>query len=92
MFIYTFMKRLLYLFLFLLFAAIGQAQDVLSQRLSMKLDEVSLEVALYALTDEADVNLTFSNRQIPDVTISLNSESETLASILGKILKGTNLH
>ena len=91
MFIYTFMKRLLYLFLLLLFAAVGQAQDVLSQKLSMKLDEVSLEYALYALTDEADVNLSFSNRQIPDVKISLSSESETLASILEKMLKGTNL-
>ena len=68
------------------------AQSVLDRTLNFKAKNEALEDVLYALTDAAQVNISFSNSILPkDKKVSISLKKKTVRYILTEILINTNL-
>ena len=77
-------------FSFLYFSA--TAQSVLDRNLNFKAKNEPLVDVLYALTEAAQVNISFSNSILPeDKKVSISVRNKTIRYILTEILINTNL-
>jgi hypothetical protein len=73
---------------FLLLTPVLSAQDsILERRIDFQVSKVSLEAALYQLMEEADINISFSNRLLPaDQRFSYQFQQITIGDILAQML------
>ncbi|MCO6492517.1 MAG: TonB-dependent receptor [Phaeodactylibacter sp.] len=85
------MKRLYLLLAFFLFAANIRAQSVLEQPVSLSGKGLSLEEALYRLSDLPGVSLSFSNDILPLRRFDLDLKGRQLKDVLDELLRGTAL-
>ncbi|MCB0567104.1 MAG: carboxypeptidase-like regulatory domain-containing protein [Phaeodactylibacter sp.] len=85
------MKRLSLLLAVLLAAANIRAQSVLEQPVSIKGKGLLLEQALYQLSDQEGVNLSFSNDILPLRRLDVDIRGQRLARVLDELLQGTKL-
>jgi len=67
------------------------AQSTLQQRITISLEELSVEDALYQLTDQAGIKISFSNIILPDRLVSLNYQQATLEEVLNDLLAGSSI-
>lgn len=68
------------------------SQSPLDERLSIDLENESLENALYELLEQAESGISFNNDLIPeDKFITIRATDKTLREILNTLLSGTNL-
>jgi len=85
-------RQALILFFSLLYFSLG-AQNILDQSLNFRVKNQALEDVLYALTDAAAVNISFSNSILPaDKKVSISVKRKTVRYILNEILINTNLN
>ena len=85
------MKRLYLLLAVFLSAMALRAQSVLEQPVSIVGKGLSLEEALYRLSDQEGVNLSFSNDILPLRRLNIDIREGTLAQALEELLRGTAL-
>ncbi len=86
------MKNYFFILLFSLLYFSATAQNVLDRTLNFKAKNESLEDVLYALTEAAQVNISFSNSILPtDKKVSILVKRKTVRYILTEILINTNL-
>ncbi|MGK0364193.1 MAG: outer membrane receptor for ferrienterochelin and colicin [Saprospiraceae bacterium] len=86
------MKRHFFILFFSLVYFSATAQNVLDRTLNFRAKNEPLEDVLYALTDAAEVNISFSNSILPaDKKVSISVKRKTVRYILTEILINTNL-
>ena len=69
-----------------------QAQDVLSQRISIQIPEGSLDQALYQLITEARLNISYNNDLVEDLSVKgLVARDRPVGEILDELLRNTNI-
>ena len=86
------MQKYLFILSFSLIAFSAAAQNVLDRTLNFRAKSEPLEDVLYALTDAAEVNISFSNSILPvDKKVSISVKKKTVRYILTDILINTNL-
>ena len=86
------MKKYLFILFFSLLYISVNAQNVLDRSLNFRVKDEPLEDALYALTDAAGVNISFSNAILPaNKKVSISVKRKTVRYILTELLINTNL-
>ncbi len=70
-------------------AMFGQAP--LDQLVSLRLEQQSLEEALYLLLEQEEVRLSFRNDQLPATTVSINVRRQPVHLVLDQLLQNTSL-
>lgn len=68
-----------------------QAQHVLEQKVSIRVENVLLEEALFQLMDRHAVQLSFTLEILPKKTITLSLKNEQLQTVLEQLLKNTGI-
>lgn len=86
------MKRLLHIIFFLVLLSQLKAQSPLEVKTDLVVQEASLETTLNTLIDESGVPISFVNSILPtQIRISTQIRNKSIATILDKVLKETNL-
>jgi hypothetical protein len=68
------------------------SQTPLDARVSLEVENMSLETALYLLVEQSKVKLSFSNSIIPnDKRVTIKAENESLRTVLDQLLKETGV-
>lgn len=81
-----------YLLFFLLLSFSLQAQNLLDESCSIKLEEVTIAEALHQLSSQTNIQIAFSKRFFsPNKRLSFSIKDEPLQSVLERILEGTNI-
>jgi TonB-dependent starch-binding outer membrane protein SusC len=68
------------------------AQDLLSKRLTLKIEDKSLKVAVKTIEKEADIDISY-RKGLPDLDkkVSVDIQNEPLSVVLNRIFANTNL-
>lgn len=86
------MKKLYPLLFFLCANFVVSGQSSLDDPVSIALENASLTDALYALIDEAEVDLSFPNSIIPNIKkYTFEANQQPLREVLNRLLAGTEL-
>jgi outer membrane receptor for ferrienterochelin and colicin len=85
------MKKYLLAFSILLLSAPTFAQGLLDQKVTISIEKLSLEETIYALIDQADVNIAFNHDILPEKLIDRSFRNTPLKNILQEIFRGTPL-
>jgi hypothetical protein len=86
------MIRLLILLpLSIAFLGLAQAQEALNERVSIEIEAATLEEAIYILTDQEGIKLTFGNHILPEYKINLSFQDAPLNEVLDVLLEKSNL-
>ncbi|MCB9273282.1 MAG: TonB-dependent receptor [Lewinellaceae bacterium] len=86
------MKQPLLIFLLLFsFLTASQAQYLMERRVSLDVEGLSLEQALYQLADANDIQLSFSNDILPDRRVSMHVDGVSLKVVLAQLLQHSAL-
>ena len=85
------MKRLLLFSLLIMLAFAGRAQLDIVEPISIQFDEVTLENALYQITDQVGVKISFGNNILPEKSIDQQFTDEPLNNVLETLLQGTSI-
>ena len=71
---------------------IGWSQSVLDQKVDFKVENVSIETALFELLDQTDIEISFSNNILPkNNRVNIDVRNTSIRSILNRILRDTNI-
>lgn len=86
------MRVFIYIILFFLLNGALLAQTVLEKKVSLSIEDLSMEEAIYALTDEGEVNIAFNNDILDSSKrVTLSAKNQKISDVLDTILKGTNI-
>jgi hypothetical protein len=86
------MKHRRLIFPFLFFVSIATAQSPLDRKVSINVEEVSVEEALFKLIEQNDINVSFSNAIFEyGKTVSLHFSEVKLKYVLQSLLQDTGL-
>jgi hypothetical protein len=83
------MKRLLLLSFILVLAQAGRAQLDMSEQVSIYFEGVTLEEALYQITDQVGVKISFGNSILPEKKINQQFTNKPLSYILEQLFRET---
>ncbi|HMQ47054.1 MAG TPA: carboxypeptidase-like regulatory domain-containing protein [Saprospiraceae bacterium] len=85
------MRKFYWLHFFLMLSSALSAQSILEQKVSIRLENSSLESAFYQLSDAQGISFSFNNQLLTDKKIDLQAEDQTLKNVLSLLLNGTGL-
>ncbi|NET32834.1 MAG: TonB-dependent receptor [Cyanothece sp. SIO1E1] len=85
------MRKVLLLLFLGGFSISAWAQKPLDVQISIIFDNTTLEEALFLLTDEADVQISFSSDIIPDKHITYHAHQLRISDVLEHLFKNTSL-
>lgn len=86
------MKKSLHILAFLLVLSLRLgAQDPLQEPISLELKKASIAEALYIITDQTGVDISFLNSILPKERINLIVQEEPLYKVLDYLLEGTEV-
>jgi len=86
------MKKSLFFIVVALFVACNlRGQTVLDEPVSLELNRASLAEALYTITDQTGIDITFLNNILPKERINLIVRDEPLHKVLDYLLEGTRV-
>jgi hypothetical protein len=85
------MKKLGLIALFLLCLQFGSAQSLLQLPVTLKIDNASLEQALYLLSEQEQVRFSFTNELLPPGNVSIDVMDLSLEETLRTLLASTPL-
>ena len=86
------MKQLLLFFLLLFsFLFTSHAQRLVERRVSLAVEDATLEEALYQLADQNGILLSFSNDILPARRVSMQMDQVSLKLVLAQLLQNTAL-
>ena len=83
------MKKVILITFFSCFFFAGIAQTVLEQKVDFYAQDLPLKAAIFQLSEQLNTGFTFSGLIIPDKTITVSFEKQSLNHILTHIFEGT---
>ncbi len=84
-------KSLYVLAIVLLFTCKLWGQSVLDERIDLELQRTTIVEALYTITDQTGVDITFLNNILPKEKINVIVKNEPLSKVLDYLLEGTGV-
>lgn len=85
------MRKFYWQLFFMALSSALSAQGILEQKVSIRLENSSLEEAFYQLSDVQGISFSFSNQLLGDRKIDLQVEDQPLKEVLSLLLNGTDL-